>query len=106
MRQKQKPQPDNDSPDRDFPDAKDPSYKTKSAIRNAEDVTESIADIIDGGQTLKPPQCCGTLPCKGRVPACYSCDICMDCITGAGCGHNDSTHDPQSGLSYGMGRRE
>lgn len=38
------------------------------------------------------PKCCGMLPCKGRTIWCYECDLCMDCITGAGCGHDNSRH--------------
>jgi hypothetical protein len=38
------------------------------------------------------PKCCGILPCKGRSPWCYTCDICLDCITSVGCGHDDSRH--------------
>lgn len=40
-------------------------------------------------------RCCGTLCCKGKQPGCFFCSVCMDCISGIGCGHNDSTHDPE-----------
>lgn len=53
---------------------------------------------IDDAEKYAPAACCGHLPCKGRTLACYACSICLDCITGAGCGHPDSRHSMRSGM--------
>jgi hypothetical protein len=58
-------------------------------------VNELLADRV---REFAPLTCCGILPCKGRKPGCYKCPLCMDCITGAGCGHSDSRHDNRTGL--------
>lgn len=70
-------------------------------VAGVEDMKKAIDGILDNKQKLTPLKCCGRLVCKGRTPACYGCDICMDCITGAGCGHSESTHTPQSGYNLG-----
>lgn len=67
-------------------------------IEEMEDVTDTIKAAIDEKQRYKAPTCCGHLPCKGRTPGCFHCDLCLDCITGAGCGHGDSDHRPNRGL--------
>ena len=53
-----------------------------------------LAEESKNKSKLRPitPQCCGRLPCKGRTPFCFQCDLCLDCITGAGCGHDNSNH--------------
>ena len=70
-------------------------------VEGVEDMKKKIDEVLDGKQKLSPLKCCGHLVCKGRTPACYGCDICMDCITGAGCGHSESSHKPQSGYNLG-----
>lgn len=67
-------------------------------VEGVEDTLAGIDSVLDEKQKMEPLHCCGILPCKGRTPACYGCSVCMDCITGAGCGHDDSTHKPQTGL--------
>jgi len=73
--------------------------KIESKVEGVEDMLKGIDKVLDEKTKLKPLKCCGILPCKGRTPACYGCAICMDCITGAGCGHSNSAHKPQSGYS-------
>lgn len=65
--------------------------------------TEDILKKIDNAIKAKraPATCCGTLPCKGRKAACFSCDICLDCITGRGCGHDPSRHKPHKNKELG-----
>lgn len=64
----------------------------------SEETMEKLDSILKGEARSKrrnadgKPQCCGILPCKGRTMWCYECDLCMDCITGAGCGHSSSRH--------------
>lgn len=59
---------------------------------------QELTDNIDAANTqkekrkTKEPECCGILPCKGRSQFCYQCDICLDCITSVGCGHDSSRH--------------
>jgi hypothetical protein len=101
MKQFYAPNPDPPPEDEGLPKASGPSMDQKNALDSAQDLTEEIEAIIDESQSLEPLSCCGKLPCKGRTPACYSCDICMDCITGVGCGHDDSNHDPQSAQTLG-----
>ena len=88
-------------PQEGLPDASGPSPSQKWAMQSAEDVTEDINNIIEEGETLKPLTCCGRLPCKGRTPACFACDLCMDCISGIGCSHPSSHHNPQSAMTLG-----
>lgn len=66
------------------------------------DATDLLAELdkaLDASQPKvskqKPakPKCCGILPCKGRSMWCYTCEICLDCITSIGCGHDDSRHE-------------
>lgn len=66
------------------------------------DATDLLAELdkaLDASQPKvskqKPakPKCCGILPCKGRSMWCFTCEICLDCITSIGCGHDDSRHE-------------
>lgn len=60
------------------------------------DTLAKLDEATKAKKKLNPPKCCGRLPCKGRTLNCYTCLECLDCITGAGCGHNSSTHDPSA----------
>lgn len=64
-------------------------------IPQVDDITKKLDDM----QKYSAPTCCGRLPCKGRTLACFACKVCLDCITGAGCGHGDSTHNNRSGIT-------
>lgn len=64
-------------------------------VPQVDDIVKKIDDI----KKYAPASCCGRLPCKGRTLGCYACAICLDCITGAGCGHDDSRHSVTSGMT-------
>lgn len=56
---------------------------------------ESTLDKVDAA--LKKSQvstCCGLLPCKGKTLACFDCDVCLECITGSHCPHDQAVHEP------------
>jgi hypothetical protein len=63
-------------------------------VPDSQDLTKAIGDAIVGKRKFAPLTCCGVLPCKGRLPGCRFCPLCMDCITGAGCSHPSSMHTP------------
>jgi len=95
MAQKQAPIPPGEGPKKDG----DNLMQRKLPLKPNTSATLSKLDAMIEEETknkrkIKPltPQCCGRLPCKGRTPFCFQCDICMDCITGAGCGHDTSSH--------------
>lgn len=61
--------------------------KTKEKIKTKQEQAET--------QQQERLRCCGTLCCKGKQAGCFFCSVCMDCISGIGCGHNNSSHDPE-----------
>lgn len=97
MDQKQIPPPE---PKRDKDDVGDPMglFRKPLEVPNVDESIAKIDDILAAKVKKKKKRaipelsCCGMLPCKGRTPICYMCDLCLDCITGAGCGHNNSRH--------------
>lgn len=62
-----------------------------------QDNITAIDALLEKKQRKNPPACCGRLPCKGDKgsPHCFTCTKCLDCITGAGCGHAPASHDPR-----------
>lgn len=86
----QKQQPANFTP-LEHSDALEKATAAVEAMKKAQKQDEEV--VL---KHRKPKRCCGILPCKGRTPNCFYCAVCVDCITGTGCSHNDSTHDPEA----------
>ena len=75
------------------------------AAPQSTDTLQRLDKMLEAETTRKKgikrptPKCCGRLPCKGRTPFCYQCDICVDCITSIGCGHPSSRHEFRNSMS-------
>jgi hypothetical protein len=95
VNQKQIPISPGDKPKGDTPDL---MQRTLPVKPQTADTLSKLDALLESEiknkkrQTPLTPKCCGILPCKGRTIFCYQCDICLDCITGCGCGHSDSRH--------------